>query len=340
MLTIIEEFVDIYQMPDFDQAKSSKGAWITMGDLHGNTMKLIFMLFKHGIASGISKAEYNELVRIYRLQPDKVKAEDLLSFTNILCSIHYDNSINIRLIGDELADRGSNDYFTLHLLEQLQLHNINFEIIISNHSIEFLQACERQSNFHAPLLHYEHARSMEHLQSLIDKGLVSRDKILSLTNSAYKPNLKALAYYLNSNKSEITIFTHAGIGLKELINLAVILQLSYADETAADLAQTIDTINQKFQELVHQGAVSSLYQQAEILDGYSGWQVANPFVFMLWNRLYDNLLRPMKHKEYQLNFVHGHDSNESTRANIFNLDNMLGKADRYHEGDYLVLYID
>ncbi|KTC65192.1 Uncharacterised protein (plasmid) [Legionella adelaidensis] len=63
----IREFVDIYQLPSMDVShKANEGAQVTIGDLHGNAMKLMFMLVKHGIATNIDETDYNRLVILPR----------------------------------------------------------------------------------------------------------------------------------------------------------------------------------------------------------------------------------------------------------------------------------
>ncbi|MCK1859324.1 hypothetical protein MXE00_13165 [Legionella pneumophila] len=177
MPEFINEQVDIYQLPPVDL--THKGTEITIGDLHGNAMKLMFMLVKHGIATNISIEDYNRLVEIYRTPTKGLTKELLGEFNEILTKIKFNSDSTIRLIGDELADRGNNDYFTLKILEKLNEHTVPVEIIVSNHSIEFIEAYEKQDDFHAPMLSQGgHAPSMEKLQILVETGVVTREEIL------------------------------------------------------------------------------------------------------------------------------------------------------------------
>jgi hypothetical protein len=76
MPKFINEQVDIYQLPSVDLThKGTEGTEITIGDLHGNAMKLMFMLVKHGIATNISKEDYNRLVEIYRTPTNNLTKE-------------------------------------------------------------------------------------------------------------------------------------------------------------------------------------------------------------------------------------------------------------------------
>ena len=336
----INEQVDIFQLPNLDVShKGNAGIQITIGDLHGNAMKLMFMLVKHGIATNIDKFDYNRLLAIYRTPIENLTSSDLVGFNKILSKIHFKNDALVRLIGDELADRGNNDYFTLKILEKLTEHQVPVEIIVSNHSIEFIEAYEKQEDFHAPMLGFRHAISMENLQRLVEKGIVERDEILAIANKSYKPTLRAISYSLSEDQNEITIYSHAGIGLDNIKSLADKLGVGYKDQTAMELAQTIDTINEHFQKHVQSNTVNTLYTRTKMDIGYQGEVLEDaPLEFIMWNRFYLNLRRDSAHNSYKLNFVHGHDPSDPTKDNIYNLDNNLGKSENMNEGAYTVLY--
>lgn len=338
--TLIVENVDIFRLPTLDlQHRENKEIQITIGDLHGNAMKLMFMLVKHGIATNIDEAEYKELVRIYETSVHNLTVASLEGFNRILSKVTFNSACLVRLIGDELADRGSNDYFTLKIIEKLHISRVPVEIILSNHSIEFIEARETQNNFHAPLLRDGHAQSMENLQILVEKGIVRREEILTIANTCYKPNLRAISYSLSEDKTAITIYSHAGIGLNTIQSLADKLSVAYQDSSASDLAQTIEIINQKFQEHVRNNTVHSLYTREQMYRGYLGYADLRdaPFEFIMWNRLYPDIDRPISHNGYFVYFAHGHDSTVLTRDNVYNLDNQLGKPCQ-NQGRYSVLY--
>lgn len=342
MPEFINEQVDIYQLPPIDLTHNgTEGTEITIGDLHGNAIKLMFMLVKHGIATNISKEDYNRLVEIYRTPTKDLTKELLGEFNEVLAKIKFNSDSTIRLIGDELADRGNNDYFTLKILEKLNEHKVPVEIIVSNHSIEFIEACEKQDDFHAPMLSQGgHAPSMEKLQILVETGIVTREEILEIAKKAYKPTLRAISYSLSEDNKEITIYSHAGIGLNTIKSLAQKLNVEFKDTTAEDLARTIDNINEQFQTHVQNNTVNTLYTREKMYSGYSGYSDLSdaPVEFIMWNRLYHHIDRPAVHSGYNVNFVHGHDSSDPTKDNIYNLDNSLGKMEHMNKGAYTVLY--
>lgn len=338
---IVEQFVDIYECPSLDPVYCADARWqITIGDLHANTMKLMFLLVKHGIVKNLGNDDYAQLVEIYTKSTEGLTREDLDQFDKILDSLDFNSMASVRLIGDELCDRGCNDYFTLKVLNKLKQNKIPVDILLSNHSVDFLEATEKQGNFIPHLLKYEHSKSMFNLNALVDEGLVMRKEVLEIANDAYKPALKLVAYTLNEDRSNITIFSHAGIGLNTIQELAVKLGVTYTDDTASKLAATIEQINEKFQtEYVAKNKVHTLYSQEKMMIGYDGRYdlTGSPLEMLMWNRSYNKIERPITRKGYSLTFVHGHDPSEKSVENIFNIDNDLGKSKYSNRGTYTVL---
>lgn len=339
---LVYEDVNIYELPQMiSRSPTQSGFEVTIGDLHGNAIKLLFFLIKHGIAQNLTRNDYHQLVVLYTKDNDELTKEDLERYKAILGKIKFNNHTKVRLIGDELADRGSNDYFTLLLFEKLHQKKVPLEILVSNHGIEFIEATETQGNtFHASMLGWVHGPSLERLNVLVDKGLVKREEIFTISREAYKPTLKAISYTLNERNSVINIYSHAGIGLNTIKDLAVQWGVPYSANSALSLARTIDGINTVFQSHVRAKSVYTLYTKKQMREGYGG--IADPkaaFVMVMWNRDYDGLDRPSAHGDFAINFIHGHDSDEPTNENIYNLDNLLGKLIGFpwNEGKYTVL---
>jgi hypothetical protein len=100
---LLREEVDIYQYPPkVDLHTNDKGAQCTTGDLHGNSMKLLYLLISHGVLQNISKEDYAELTEIYRKNTLDLEKEDLNRFNSILAKATWNkDAAAIRLIGDE-----------------------------------------------------------------------------------------------------------------------------------------------------------------------------------------------------------------------------------------------
>jgi len=141
-----EELSHLYEFPgSVDSQKIGKDQELTIGDLHGNALKLVWFLIKHGFIEGFDESLYSKLVEHY-------KNNNLEKFNKIIdenLKINL-NAGKLRLIGDELCDRGSNDGMTLCILEKLSDANkkpidsaekssFEFEIIFSNHTAWFFE---------------------------------------------------------------------------------------------------------------------------------------------------------------------------------------------------------
>jgi hypothetical protein len=321
---VIDNINDIYKFPQpVKIPQEQSDIEVSIGDLHGNAIKLLFMLIRYGMVANITKAQYQRLVTLYRTA--ELTQENLDEFDGIIATITFRQGAFMRLIGDELADRGSNDYFTLTILNKLHQDGVRIESLVSNHSMEFMLAYEKQETFKPATLHREHCRSMLALEKLVEQGFRTREQMVTLFKESYKPYVKAISYALNADNSGITIFSHAGIGLNTIKALAKLLDITYKDSTTDQLARTIDYINAVFQSYVKNNHISIVYTQANMIAGYCGLNLSDdPLAFIIWNRNYQYLDRPEQHNGYNLNFIHGHDSNDPNPAAC--IDDLAGKT--------------
>ncbi|MBV53127.1 MAG: hypothetical protein CL816_03560 [Coxiellaceae bacterium] len=119
------------------QANSS--SHITLPDLHGNFFKLLNLLIVEGIIL-ILENHYAELHRVIHLPIEQQSFEDIERCIAILQSDISFNPVRcLRLIGDECADRGINDFWTLCLIDQLYKNLPSMEILLSNHGVFFME---------------------------------------------------------------------------------------------------------------------------------------------------------------------------------------------------------
>jgi hypothetical protein len=345
---LVNEVVNIDICPTPDNTLGVTEACI--GDLHGNAVKLLYFLVRHGICD-ISSADYTRFVEIYRTPLRYFTSELIDEFNSIASRIEVVNpNLLVRLIGDEMGDRGSNDYFVLKILQQLHLQHANVEIILSNHGCEFIEASERytqrKNRFQVTMME-PYTNSLRSLAALVEHGLVSAESVFDIVDTAYKPMLKLIGYSLDPETEGITIFTHAGVGLETIRELAKKFGVDYKDHTGFELAATIERINAQFSKYVHEDRVHELYSPQEMAQGYYGSikrKKVNPIEFIIWNRAYENLERPLlngnKLHHYPIYFVHGHDSADPTKGNIVNLDTLLGKSPHHHKEEYRAYYSD
>lgn len=337
--------VNLEQFPDVDEAHlAGLNAHVTIGDLHGNALKLIFTLIKHGVMTNLTKQHYCSLLSLLSVRsafkPESFDKAALCEFNSIINQATCKKGAMIRLVGDILADRGPCDYFMLKLLDKLVKSGVNLEILISNHDYEFIAGCEK-CYLEKPTpakITYElsstFVRSLCNLNTLFEKEIVTFDEIWQLYQAAYLPNLKALSYSLDEAKNELTIYTHAPNDLATVQNIAKKLNVTYRDTTMQELAMTIEEINLKFKSYAEKNKISDLFDRKAvytILDGKQfcdeTFSVADhPFEQLTNNRSHNSLSRPDKatNGNYSLCFVFGHDRDWLDSEHVICLDTKLG----------------
>ncbi len=335
----IAKDVNIDQFPVIDPENFiNENAHITVGDLHGSAIKLLYILSFHGFIT-ISEENYERFAKLY--YKTKLVKNDLNLFEEILSAIKINDVAKtslLRLIGDILADRGKNDYYTLRILKMLRDNNVPVEILISNHDAEFINLLEKNKDFNLSTLG-DSANSARGLHQLVKDKLITRDEIKALAESCYKPNLKALSYTLDES-NQITIYSHGVIGLENIKYIAAALKLPFLGEEPHLLANTIDAINLEVNKHIQNNTLSALINLESVdIDAINDLHpidpVKFPFVHLIWNRRTEGLSRPS-----HIKFVHGHDMRDKTALNIFNLDNTLAKIPfgQWSKGIYNYLY--
>jgi len=277
-------YVNLTGFPEKDTSPKYQDHKFTLGDLHGNALKLLYFLIRYGVFK-MDRTDYEAFIKIYEKLADELKNSDLDNFNSILSKITVNiDSPKVCLVGDVLADRGSNDYFTLKILGKLTyVKEKDIEILFSNHDYVFLRELELgrkegYKNFFetgypfqklnlsdtVDLIRHQQRSSMRNLFSLCKNGLIQKEEFEILVDS-YKKTLKALSYTLNCDGG-ITISSHAPINLKIIKQLTQEFKVLYKDDTVSDLAQTIDRINNTFKELVAKGKITELVKPENSLD--------------------------------------------------------------------------
>ena len=416
-MKVVSSKIDIYSFPDAIPEENMDT--ITIGDLHGNTIKLTYFLFRHGVLAfkksvkdpakayeafveayelagqisethvrakravwGRSKdikrhseslarhaflstkmqrtaAEESDLKRINtervqqwlqnareehdaaqkELDSCRTKLPVIMAAARLFINrleVHRKKTL-VRLIGDELADRGSNDWLTLLVLQFLYRGHVRIVILISNHGQEFVSAYESWKNrkVFEPKNDVvdEQKISFIGLKLLLEENLVTMHELTHLVQSAYLPVLRALDYSLHPEG--IRIYSHAPIGLETVRHTANIMRVNYKDSTREELASVIDKINTRFARRVYEYSSDKCCDTTQInAPNYMTEQEreAYPLAHIIWNRWTGRddteSARPRTRHGYQVNYVHGHDTYQSQFAHVVNLDTACGKGSR------------
>lgn len=312
------------------------GIEVTLGDLHGNALKLLYFLIRNDVIK-MNKEDYKLFVTIYQKNPNELTAKDLAFFQIIMNSAEINTQHKIRFLGDDLCDRGMNDYYTLVIYKKLDQAGVPFDVILSNHGQFFLTAYERpeQSFNYNPYGEGENesiVQSMLNMGRLIDRGLVDQQEILKIIQNHYLKHIVLPGYTHNRGKNELTIYTHAPVDLAILAALANDLQVPFNDSNLHELTKSFDAINIKIKQWLLSNTLTKHY--SELNEAHNRANTPSPFKQILWNRNYSILDRDPhpNNNSYSINYVHGHDS----MPNVFDLDNLFGKGDDFYKGPYAV----
>ncbi|MFI4919269.1 MAG: Dot/Icm T4SS effector Wip [Legionellales bacterium] len=322
--TDLDRLPDLHEFSELSQSKIQ----ITLGDIHGNAIKLLHILIATKVVTNVTGKQYSHLVQLYNKAPKQLTTGYVTLFNKLLEAIQFSPTVAVRLLGDVLADRGSNDYWTLRLLWKLIQAKVPIEILLSNHDLEFIHAYENQAFFEPNSGMSDSTgpySSMCNMQTLIDKALITREEVLTMINTIYKPSLKILSYTLDKTTNEITIYSHAPIDLNTIARLAKFFEVAYKDDTIYDLAKTIDLIQKQFAIDVQNNRVSSAENKSNAA-----------FMDVMHNRVYDLLETPTT--AYPVSFIHGHtDKTSDVHPNIQSLNSTLGKPNnRKGEFDFCI----
>lgn len=324
MYGLIEIQANINEPPKVQQSEATH---ISIGDLHGNTLKLIYILIEQGVLKlqGGDK-DYFSLRDIYKKNLRALTLDDLSHFKKIIDKVEVNKDRAVMLIGDELCDRGQNDYFTLYLLNKLKKEHAKVEILFSNHGMEFIRDYERDKftgEHNLMVCPQNQGKSLTNMFLLIDKKLITDDEVKELTKNGYMNMVKAIGYSV-SEEGKLTLYTHAPVGLETIRALAekLGLQKEYSEDSVEAIIVSIDKINKKIQ----QGGPKAQTFSAKSDDIGQCFPVSDPCYRLIWNRELGKELVTKTKNGLEINFVHGHiGAGNSVSKQHTNIDNDFGK---------------
>lgn len=293
---------------------------ITLGDLHSNPMKLIHILVHHGIMD-MRQETFDALWKIYDAfkttisnLTDADKTILLLrDFNRLIMPLTIHKPGLLILIGDELADRGKNDFLMLIILQKLHDAEVPYWIQLSNHSLLALAHFEGQMLAELMPGQQQSLDLLIRLETLLPNfGIMVRN----YANIAYKKHIKLIGYQIIED-NKLLIYTHAPIDFTTLKKLAEAFNVPIADKTTIQL---IDQINHQAFMAIQQGIFVETYVDSE--EFYN--QPVSALYELLWNRNTTYFPREVN-PDFHLN-IHGHiGPDKPFKIGYVNLDTHLGK---------------
>ncbi len=313
----------------------------SVGDTHGNAIALFRYIHSMGLVK-IATTLYNELLTIYGQPVASLTRSDLDRFRVILAESFQAveartdvTGIKVRLFGDLLADRGSNDIFTLMLLDEFRIRypDITIVILLSNHDKAFLRVYLDGSLFNPSVLedtlepdfmvgdrHAIQANSVRNLKSLINRSLVTQTELTAIMNAAYLPFLTLIDYMVRG--TEIDIMSHAPLEYYPIIGLTpdstkTALGLTPGMiPTIAMLPVMLDAINVLFKPILDLTTGSYGFSPEVTRSLIAPPAADNPLWYITMARLMHikclrTNFRHMTPTDYTIRFRHGHDGSTS-----------------------------
>lgn len=305
---------------------------LTIGDLHGNSLLLLYALIFHGIVK-IQTTQYERFSKLYYLQgkflsqgqtPDRF-LKDIKEMRRILSEMQWSSKHfkHVRLIGDEFSDRGQNDYFTFLLLELILTKQIQLSILVSNHGIEFLSHfANEQGVLFDCIIPSEQTCSWFHFKALQDFLQLHEqtDLLINLTawvKNIYLPALKLMDYELLSPQWCLMLYSHAPNGIDKFLKLFKAFSISSEFNNSFEMASAIEQLNIQFQKLFIKSFINflGLFKNSESI-----------FYQWIWQRGYEN--QNFKHPSIQesILMIHGHDNPKKQMKQLICLDSQWGKS--------------
>jgi hypothetical protein len=349
--------LNIMEHPQFHGSIAQFGKntqWSTVGDLHGNFMCFLYFAVARG-AMKISLEDYHELAVIYNNWSESkdldTRRQQKATFNELVAKIEVAPQAKLRLIGDELDDRGQDDALTLEPLAGFKEKGGIYETILSNHTAGFILCIEEaiqkatingvfneekfKKDFIAQQtfiqkLQPEAANSFANLQYSLEHGIISVKDLLEKYNS-HKSTFKAFSYDYDV-RGKIMIYSHAPMGRamicavalgmirylndeeKNTVNAMVTKFDAQEEVTDNDMPPIIDAINR----------VVALKAQSNTLSDIINKESA----------LYD-AVENRKNPKDNMNNTHGHDPTEF-RGRI-SLDSFCGKYLEFFYSELLTI---
>lgn len=302
----------------------------TLGDLHANTLKLLhFLLISQTVewvceGSETPKELYTRFANLYYLNsPEFAHLQRLIQKLKL-----KENPPFIRLIGDELADRGRNDLYTLYLLDHLSNQGLKYDCCFSNHTSYFFGVFHNYITFHTiPNRVDETYHSIVALYAHLKHKFEPSEFHQLVVN--HLSHLTIISYGLIP--SGIIQYTHAPTSHHIAKYLAKKLHTFYTDTTPEALAFSIELINDEFQKKMKNGTWRALFNMGAIKKLARFEYISEeeyPFECCIWNRCYHLLDRSPITNGYSHYSLYGHDSLEPKRAtHTFCVDSNCGKLE-------------
>lgn len=309
-----------------------------LGDLHGNSLMLLHQLVQLGMLEVNPPGDrWDELVT-------KINNNDITGFRDLLPRALSMKPLsgNLVLLGDLLADRSSNDWFTLSIIDFLHEKDHSFDIILSNHDLAFVeyflvnQGKAKNEDYAHRGKAFEHdvspCASLEKLNKVLNHNPDLREEFVGMATN-YMQHLR----FLECSDDQRSLYSHGVVNENMIADMLWSAGKESAEQESLGIKEKTRIINAWFRAK----ALGSIEQFQDFFGSQNTGQFIstnfhdNPFYMALWNRgpLPDKFMEGPDHKYCNaelpsgvVQVVHGHTENMRTAYdNQQTLNAQLGK---------------
>lgn len=329
-LTYIEDNVDIHVCPSVQISLWGRpGDELVLGDLHVNTIKLIYSLTRHGVLGLMTADKYELLVAVCTKTTADLTKSDLDKFCSILDSLTYNRGVTVNLLGNELACTSERcDVLTMLLIKILKQNQVKIKIGLSNQSYQMIEACELKLGF-----------SMCGVHEIIQNGLMTAEEILTLYNQFYKNSLYVNLRILDNTPEGpiVYLLNHPGVDLMNIRRQTEYLITTPPlpeNPNLTELNQTLDAIDKTFRAVLAGNLVNQLRDPNRTVSD----SLRYPFEESLKHEESERVDLCEVQTDFRLRYIHAYGKTEHDKGNVCSLASELGKTRSLNVGKYVVGY--
>lgn len=260
---------------------------VAIGDMNGNSLMLVHELVSLGFMEIVPGKENR-----WQALADKIRNNDINGFEDELPGVLALKSPEKKLVllGDLLADRAFNDWFTLSVINYLHQQGQQFEIIFSNHDATFVEYYLANRD-RAPHEKYAiHDKDFCHHTGQ-KQSLIKLDDLLN-SDASLRPRFVAMAESYLSHVNVVScsldqenFYSHAVVNQTMLADMLLRAGIDENQQEDLGLQEKIRLINQHF----HQQAFTSVtayrdfWATPDPVNQQADGSDSNPFYFAIWN---------------------------------------------------------
>lgn len=332
---------------------------LALGDNHGNTLKLIFLLMWLEIVKNENYlAFFKNFKGFLKAKPDYSVL--MGEFFALKAKFNFISKPHLIFIGDLFSERVGNDALNFEMFNLLH-QNITYKITASNHDVQMCYALELDNKLQ--MINRSQTKSLSAMYRLfkakvvVGETKIDIDHVKNIYRTAYLPYVVPVAYTLSTNLEEILLLSHARINTRVIecmYNTAYAITSSmdgnsltpaFCASTPLELAKSIDRLNERYSKHAISKGLNVWYPEQDFKNDPNHFPMTvmqtAPFFWGIWSRTFIECdPHPFTNPQHRAIYAHGHHRTGVKFDHIIELDNNCGKEMDNDEEDLPILRIN